>query len=415
MSVLALLLLAATPADWVPARWPSTDLKSLELLDRSPVDCLVLDSDAPEAFRSAAASRKIAVVRLGRDVPLYPRNKLPLDSRQPVIATEQAVWPGINLSEEETQAMPSGAPWIDTNAGFLRFSRAASRSRVWIANRPPANKVIPVERYLQAIADSASLGARWVIAFDDDYSKRLLARDFKAFADWERINTLLRFYENHREWESYQPGGQMAVIQDVAGGGLLSGSILDMVATRHTPVRAVPSDAMSKESFQGVRMAVNADPSRLTAQQKSSVADFAKSGGSVLTAPPGWTMPSPRDDQVTLDKTDVQKLDEIWKEVNGMIGRGRNLGIRLFNVSSMLSDLTRSPDGTRVALQLVNYSNYPAEDITGHLVGKFRKATLYTPEGPPRDLPLFEVDDGTGVEIPKISVAATVVFETMKP
>src|SRR5437762_13377919 len=49
------------PADWVPARWPWSDTKSLELLDRSPVNCLLLTSPAPE-FAVAAKSRGIIVL-----------------------------------------------------------------------------------------------------------------------------------------------------------------------------------------------------------------------------------------------------------------------------------------------------------------------------------------------------------------
>jgi len=46
-----------------------------------------------------------------------------------------------------------------------------------------------------------------------------------------------------------------------------------------------------------------------------------------------------------------------------MIGR-RNLGARMFNVSTMLSDLLSSPDGKQVVVQLVNFSDYPVESVT---------------------------------------------------
>ena len=414
MTAFALLVLGVAAPDWVPARWPSSDPKSLDLLEKAAINCLVVPAETNAAFRDAAQTRKLQLAVLGKDVPLFPRNKLPLDSKEPVIATEQAVWPGINTTDDENKAMPSGAPWIDTNQGFLRFARAATRSTVWLANQPPKGTIIPVERYLQAIADAAAVGARWVVSFDDDFSKRLLAREEKALKDWQRINDLLRFYENHPEWRNFRPAGQLSVIQDVASGGLLSGGVLDMISTRHTPVRPIPGSKMAQDSFQGATIAVNVDPGSLSTDQKAMVTRFTRGGGTILQAPPGWKMPEPRPDQVTLDKTDVEKLDQIWKEVNGMIGR-RNLGARLFNVSSMLSDLTVSADEQQMALYLINYASYAAEDITAHLLGKFSKATLYTPEEPPKTLHLFEVEDGTGAEIPKISVAGTIVFETIKP
>ena len=46
MPLLALLVLAiAPPPDWVPARWPSGDPKSLELLRDTPVNCWLLEPD----------------------------------------------------------------------------------------------------------------------------------------------------------------------------------------------------------------------------------------------------------------------------------------------------------------------------------------------------------------------------------
>ena len=52
-----------------------------------------------------------------------------------------------------------------------------------------------------------------------------------------------------------------------------------------------------------------------------------------------------------------------------MIGR-RNLGVRLFNVSSMLSNLLASPDGKSAIVHLVNYSDYPVENVDRALPGR---------------------------------------------
>jgi len=65
------VLCAATPkpADWVPARWPWTDERSLELLSGTPINCLLL-RHANAAFTAAAAARGIvtlAVVTPGED------------------------------------------------------------------------------------------------------------------------------------------------------------------------------------------------------------------------------------------------------------------------------------------------------------------------------------------------------------
>ncbi len=178
------LLLVAGVADWVPARWISSDPASLDLLAATPVNCLLLERPHwSAAFSRAAAARGIAtlgVVGAGETaalaesirtaqldgvvlegefpspllralsdakiltIELPPRVRIRLDADTPVVGTAQAVWPGINAQDDgHAKAAPSGAPWIDTNSGFLRFLRSATRRPVWIANRPPPNALIP--------------------------------------------------------------------------------------------------------------------------------------------------------------------------------------------------------------------------------------------------------------------------------
>src|SRR5690349_11819125 len=60
---------APKPSAWVPARWPWTDAASLDLLQGSPVNCLLLSSYSPE-FLSAASQRglvTLAVIAPGSD------------------------------------------------------------------------------------------------------------------------------------------------------------------------------------------------------------------------------------------------------------------------------------------------------------------------------------------------------------
>src|SRR5664279_5993855 len=99
----------------------------------------------------------------------------------------------------------------------------------------------------------------------------------------------------------------------------------------------------------------------------------------LLTGPPGWKDQSPQGDQITLDKAELERLNDIWRDVNSMVGR-RNLGVRLFNVSSMLSNLLISGDGKTAVLHLVNYSDYPVESVTVHFIGDYKHAVLTSPE-----------------------------------
>ena len=173
--LLALLVVLAAPSDWVPARWQWLETKTLELLSGTPINCLLIDWKPDQkgkaaAFSAAAAERGIAtlaVIRPGGDVveaarnamsaklagvvlegdfpngteekvggiagsmpliELTSRSRMKLGGKAPIIGTYQGVWPGIQLLEDgAAKAGPSGSPWINTNAGFLRAAGAFRR------------------------------------------------------------------------------------------------------------------------------------------------------------------------------------------------------------------------------------------------------------------------------------------------
>jgi hypothetical protein len=452
--VFAMLLLTAA-ANWVPMRWTAADPASLAILKGTPVNCLLLEKAAvnpktveaatksgietmavigagatEEQVQSASAMKLKGVVfegdyaadaaarlrKVATDsglltIDLPPRSKMRFDAALPVVGTYEGVWPGIRVEEEgAAKAAPSGGPWIDTNSGFLRFVRAATDAPVWIGVRPPAGSAITAERYMQAISDAAIVGARWILALDEDLQRRLLAGEEPALKAWQRIVGLLSYFESHNDWRTMKPAGELAILQDVDSGALLSGGVLDMIAVKHTPVRPVPTHSLDPKSMQGTKMAVNVDPGALSDAQKQTLRTWTRSGGTLLNGPATWKFPAPQAGQITLSDADVKTLDDIWKEMNSMTGR-RNLGVRLFNVSSMLSNFTESADRTTSVLQLVNYSGFPVENVTVHLLGKFKSAQLLAPGAPPKKVEAYEVEEGTGVDIDGVNVAATLLME----
>jgi hypothetical protein len=453
LGFLALLRAAVPqPADWVPMRWPWSDPASLELLSGTPINCLLLKTVAPDFVQAATARGLVtlAVIAPGGDVAgaaqlamaakvtgiviegdlpegvaatvreaaggapvieLTARSRMALGSNAPILGTYQGVWPGIAVEEDGAKkAAPSGSVWIDTNTGFIRAVRAWGDATLWMANQPPPKTVVTGARYLQVVADAAISGARWVLALDDDFAARLARREPKTMADWKRIADLLRYFERHPEWRHMQEYGKLAIVQDPAKGGLLSGGILDMIAVKHTPVRPVPRQHLSAESLAGATMAVNVDADALTPEQKEVLRNFTRSGGMLLTGPPGWKDQSPLGDKITLDKAELERLNDIWRDVNSMVGR-RNMGVRLFNVSSMLSNLLVSADGKTAVVHLVNYSDYPVENVAVHFPAEYKRATITTPEGVEKSLEVYPTEEGGGVDIDKVLVCATIKLE----
>lgn len=454
LTVLPLLPAAVPqPADWVPARWPYTSADSLALLEGSSINCLLLTTYPAELIHAAAARNVAALAvltpqgdvvaaahrALGANVSglvllgdfaegtaasvreaangtpvieLTARSHMALGSSAPVIGTYQGVWPGIPEQQETAKkAGPSGSVWIDTNTGFIRAVRAWGPAALWIANEPPAHTVITAARYQQVIADAESSGARWVMALDRDLAARLEKREPAALADWKKINVVLSFYESHPEWRRMREFGRLALVQDPSKGGLLSGGILDMIAVKHTPVRPIPRQRLSPEALAGATMAVDVDAQSLTPEQKEVLRNFARSGGTLLTGPPGWQDTAPQGESITLDQKELERLNDIWHDVNSMVGRS-NLGVRLFNVSTMLSNAIASSDGKTEIVHLVNYSDYPVDDVTLQFVGAFHHATLLTPDGAAKPLEIYKAEEETwGVDIAKVGVCATIKLE----
>src|ERR1022692_292566 len=76
LSAMPLLASVAPPSGWVPARWNGTDLKSLDLLSGTPINCLLLTSYTPELVTRAAARGIVTLAGLkpGAD-PADPARK----------------------------------------------------------------------------------------------------------------------------------------------------------------------------------------------------------------------------------------------------------------------------------------------------------------------------------------------------
>ena len=62
--------LVATLADWVPVRWTSADPKSLELLEGTPVNCVLLErAQWAEPLIAMAASKGIVTLGVVHPAP----------------------------------------------------------------------------------------------------------------------------------------------------------------------------------------------------------------------------------------------------------------------------------------------------------------------------------------------------------
>ena len=181
----------------------------------------------------------------------------------------------------------------------------------------------------------------------------------------------------------------------------------DEIKRTERETQGAPANA---SALDGVSMAVDVDAESLTPQQREILRNFTRSGGALLTGPPNWKDSTPAGERITLDQAELDRLNDIWRDVNSMIGR-RNMGVRLFNVASMLSNFLAAPGGKTAIVHLVNYSDYPVENVAMHFLGDYKRATLITPGASDRELEVYKTEEGRGVDVDRVGVCATVKLE----
>ncbi|GIU76624.1 MAG: hypothetical protein KatS3mg004_3711 [Bryobacteraceae bacterium] len=446
--LLAGLLLALPMVDnCTPARWRDPAPESLELLGGTPVNCLLVEAPAWRAeliakahgagmlVLGAVASRDLAAARqalqAGVDgiaaegprsaemaawarehgmtlVEIVPRAELRFDAN--VIATYEGLWAGVRIEKDQTKAQPTGGPWIETNTGFLSFVRAAARpgAPVWMAHRAPQEPQ-PVSRYVQAVADAASCGAKWVLDFDPEFWRRLRGGEEKGRRDWARLVEAMRFLAGHDEALRWPDAGALVLVLDERSGGLVSGGIADMISAKHIPLRiALPSQLVSLSGE--VRTLLTIDPASMTAEQREAARAVARRGATLVNGPAGWKLELPPPGRITYTDEQVKQLDQIWREVNSIIGR-RNYGVRVFGAPGMLTTLKQAPEDGRMALLLVNYTDYPVENITLHFPFRVQRVRMITPRGSGTPEVYETEEEGSGIDVARVEELALVTFE----
>lgn len=443
-------LLLALPAveECMPARWRDPAPELLELLRGTPVNCLLAEEPAWRreligraheagllvlaSVRSGDLEAARRAVEAGADgiaaegprsaemaawahehgrllIEIVPRTELRFDPGQKVIATYEGLWAGVRVEKDETKAQPTGGPWIETNTGYLRFARAAAPpgAALWMAYRAPAAPQ-PVSRYVQQVADAASCGAKWVLDFDEEFWRRLRAGEEKGRRDWARLVAVLQFLDEHRETLAWPEAGMLAVVMDERSGGLVSGGIIDMITAKHIPLRIAPPARLAGLAGE-VRTLLTIEPGALTPEQREAARAVARRGATLVNGPAGWKLEPPPPGRITYTDEQVKQLDQIWREVNSIIGR-RNYGVRVFGAPGMLSTLKEPKEGAQLALVLVNYTDYPVENITLHFPFRVQRARLQAPRGTSAP-EVYETEEGSGADLARVEDLALLVFE----
>ena len=378
---------------------------------RAALDGLVLEGEFASEFRAALrkAAGSMLVVEIAKDAALWRWNPTP-------IAAVVGVAPSArNLSDMGIRGTPSSQPWIESNMWLVRSFRLALPLRqVWISNQ--LENASDVD-YLRAVADAAAAGGRWIVSLDDALRTKLRAGDTSALQAWRRLSSYLKFAEAHAAWRALPPFGNVGIVPDTASTKQdLIDEYLKLASRRQVPYRLLARSALDPAAVAKFRALVATELDPPSAAERKLLQDFAQNGGLVIVGPswggapktePFAEVPTGKGRVVVYKDPDPEAVARDLKELLS----DDDLGVVPFNVPSVITLASGGDPGQPLLVQLVNYSDHPAEAITLRVAGKFRSARLETPEGSAVPLELRDAEGTTEVTISKLSLWGTVSME----
>jgi hypothetical protein len=213
-------------------------------------------------------------------------------SPSPFLGVAGNVWPGLpdSLDDEvDARTGPTGRPWLDSNAWYVRLARTlVGPKSLWLSFDPPETPVPSTTEYVQAIADTAVYGARWVVSLDPALRLGMAEGRTAAVDTWARIARGLAFFQEHRDWGDYRPVGQLGVVSDYSGPSeLLSHGVLNLLTRQGSLYRILERRRALDEPLEGLDAVLYVDESSPDPDLARKLYRFAEGGGTLIT-PPGW-------------------------------------------------------------------------------------------------------------------------------
>ncbi|MBI1789152.1 MAG: hypothetical protein HYR60_16595 [Acidobacteria bacterium] len=378
-----------------PLHWPPgwTDPSRLDWLRDTQINCLLA---APAAI--AAKARTLGLETIDAD-------SLPAD-----VVMVKGNWPGLRRSRtggDAVETWPTGAPWVDSNGWLVRLEMALHpEETVWIAAEPPRDAANMAGRLL-AFADAAAYGGRWVIVPGDD-------RD-----SIQRIARAAAFFSRHQEWASFQPLAVLAVISDFAGSNrFLSREVLNLTGRLHRPYRILDKSRVT--SLEGLKAVIYPDATPPAPELRDMLMRFAGQGGLLITGPqwgaggdegehPRYRVTRHGQGRIAVAKAALTDPYLAANDATTLLSHANDI-VRFWNAGAMGSHYTRSADGRRSLVHLINYAGAPGRfPVSVWVKGLFRSARLWTLEdSDSRPLEVRPDRDGVELHLPPIAVYAAV-------
>jgi len=400
VAILGLVYPGADPSQFVPAAIAAH------------LDGLALEGGFPGDLIGQVTT---AVASSGSPMVVVPIVTAPARTAATPVSAVEGVSPSArNLSDMGIRGAPSSEPWIQSNIWLVRSFRLTPDWRpLWIGYQPDSGTA---SDYARSVADAAVAGGRWIVALDDRMRAKLRRRDAAALATWSGIGECLKFAEDHAEWRSFVPFGNLGIILDPASKDPdMADEYLKLVARRQVPYRLIARTGFNAASLAGLRAVLATELAPPTDAERTILQAFAENGG-VLVAGPSWGNP-PKDQpfaEVSVGKGRAVVYkdpdpESVARDMRDLLSH-KEAGFAAFNVPSVITYASGGP-GKRLLVQLLNYSDFPATAITIRVSGSFKTARLFTPGAAPLSLDMDAADGQIDVAIPKLSLWGAVLLE----
>jgi hypothetical protein len=392
------------------------DPASLDILEGSPIDCLVVswafglpeDSAQQKSIArllEAARQRNLAVVgwvgsgadhnaaiaaakSAGLDglaiqgyqgksdypvIPCSERAAINWDSTGPLMGVTDNVWPGVSRPGFGAEAGPTSAPWLDSNGWYIQLARARSGKPLWLIFDPPGKGNVTVaQSYVAAVCDTEAAGARWVISLDADLRSGLAEGNSTARQTLQQIATAAAFFQKHAEWKTYHSLGVVGVISDYTGDNFeMSGEILNLISRRNLQFRAIWKAFAMEQPFSGLNTLVYTDTAAPAAALRRKMMQFVEQGGLLVTGPKWGTEGKPANPdfptqfevrylgkgRLAVARQALTDAYQVAVDTQLLTSHASDL-VKVYNSSSSGCSLfTSSPDGRKALVQILSYAS----------------------------------------------------------
>jgi hypothetical protein len=334
-------------------------------------------------------------------MPWFERSSPDWATKAPVLLTADHSWPGvIGQQGGASEAAPTGTPWVESNGWYAQMAQARGSAPVWMMFDPPSgNNIVRAGAYVNAVLDTESYGARWVVSLDANLRAGLLKGDEASKQTLAGISSGIQLFAKHKDWKTFRPAGLLGVISDFVGENFdLSGELIKLTMRRGLLSKALWKSRLAAGSFTGLKALTYTDKEKPAAGLRASMMAFVQQGGVLFTGPnwgtegksagpdahARWDLRSLGKGRLVVSKEEIADPFEAAVDMQSIFSRANDL-VRMFNgATSGCANYTVSPDGKRALIQVINYSagGGPAaggarSNITVWMKRRYRGARMY--------------------------------------